>query len=73
MFGVDGVLIFQEPKTNVIIQLKEKCTPFMFKVHFRVHCVAHQTNLTIQTFSKLPLMSKIEVNLQSMYNYLYVL
>ncbi len=68
MFGVDGVLIFQGAKTNVIIQLKEKCTFFMFKVH----CVAHQTDLTIQTFSKLPLMSKIEVMLQSMYNYLYI-
>jgi hypothetical protein len=34
-----------------------------------VHCVAHQTNITIQTLSKLPLVSKIEAMLQSIYTY----
>jgi hypothetical protein len=68
MFSANDMLIFQGAKTNVIIQLKEKCTPFMFKVH----CVARQTNLTIQAFSKLPLMSKIEVMLHFMYKYLYI-
>jgi hypothetical protein len=35
----------------------------------RVHCVAHWTNLVIQTLSKLPLVAKIETMLQSIYTY----
>jgi hypothetical protein len=36
-FDVDGVLVFQGVKINVIMQFREKHAPFMFKVH----CVAH--------------------------------
>ncbi len=59
-FGADGVSIFQEAKICVITQLKEKHAPFMLRV---LHCIAHWTNLAIQIFSKLPLMSKIQVPL----------
>jgi hypothetical protein len=37
-----------------------------------VHCVAHQTNLVVQTLSKLLLVSKIEIMLQSIYTYYYL-
>jgi hypothetical protein len=63
-FGVDGMLIFQGAKINVIIKSKEKYAPFML----RVYCVAHRTNLIVHTFSKLLLVSKIEALLQFMYN-----
>ncbi len=64
-FGDDGVWIFQGDKNGVIPHLKEKHAPFMLWVHY----VAHQTNLVIQTFSKLPLISKIEALLKFKYNY----
>jgi hypothetical protein len=35
----------------------------------RVHCVAHWTNLVVQTLSKLILVAKIEIMLQSTYTY----
>ncbi len=34
-----------------------------------VHCMAHRTNLVVQTLSALSLVSKIESLLASMYNY----
>jgi hypothetical protein len=58
---------FQGVKNGLIPHLKEKRAPFMLWVHY----VAHQTNLVIQTLSKLPLISKIEVLLKVMYNYYY--
>jgi hypothetical protein len=61
-FGVDGLSIFQRAKNGVIAHLKEKHVPFMLWVHY----VAHQTNLVIQTVSKLPLISKIEALLKFM-------
>jgi len=64
-FGVDGLSIIQGAKNGVIPHLKEMHGPFMLWVHY----VAHQTNLVVQTLSKLPLISKIEVLLKFMYNY----
>jgi hypothetical protein len=64
-FGIDGVSIFQGAKNGLIPHLKEKHVPFMLWVHY----VAHQTNLVIQTLSRLPLIFKIEALLKSMYNY----
>jgi hypothetical protein len=55
-FGAYGVSIFQGAKSGVTAQLKEKFAPYMLGVH----CVAHQTNLAIQTLLKLPLIFKIE-------------
>jgi len=60
-FGANGILVFHGVKNVVTTQLKEKFAHYMLGVH----CVAHQTNLTIQTLSKLPLMFKIEAMLQS--------
>jgi hypothetical protein len=67
-FGVDGVLIFQGAKSGVTTQLKKKFAPYMLGVH----CVEHQANLVVQTLSKLPLVSKIEVMLQSIYTYCFL-
>jgi hypothetical protein len=39
----------------------------------KVHCVAHWTNIVIQMLSKLPLVSKIKILLQFVYNYYYML
>jgi hypothetical protein len=64
-FGANGVLVLQGVKTNVVTQLKKTHTPFMLGVH----CFAHKTNLVVQMFSKLLLMSKIEALLQYVYNY----
>jgi hypothetical protein len=36
-FGVDGMLVFQGAKINVIIKLKEKYAPFMLKVYYVAH------------------------------------
>jgi hypothetical protein len=51
-FGANGILIFQGVKSGVTTQLKEKFSPYTL----RVHCVAHWTNLAIQTLPKLFLM-----------------
>ncbi len=67
-FGANGVSIFQGAKIGVTTQLKEKFSPYMLGVH----CVAHRTNLVIQTLSKLPLVSKIETMLQSIYTYYFL-
>jgi hypothetical protein len=64
-FGANGIWDFKGAKSGVTTQLKEKFAPYMVGVH----CVPHQTNLIIQTLSKLPLMFKIEAMLQSIYTY----
>jgi hypothetical protein len=64
-FFADRVSVFQGVKNDVTTQLKEKFTPYMLGEH----CVAHRTNLIIQTLSKPPLVSVIEMMLQSIYTY----
>ncbi len=68
-FSVDGVLIFQGAKSGVTTQLKNKFAPYMLGVHY----VAHQTNPVVQTLSKLPMVSKIELMLQSIYTYCFLI
>jgi hypothetical protein len=53
-FGLDGVAMFIGMQACGG-QLKFKYTPLMIMVH----CMAHQTNLTIKIFSTLPLVSKL--------------
>jgi hypothetical protein len=67
-FGANGISIFKGVKSGVTTQLREKFAPYMVEVP----CAAHQTNLTIQTLSKLPLVSKIEAMLQSIYTYYFL-
>jgi hypothetical protein len=54
-FGLDGVAMFIGMHTCGG-QLRFKSTPFMIMVH----CMAHQTNLTIKILSTLPIVSKLE-------------
>jgi hypothetical protein len=53
--GLDGVAMFIGMHACGG-QLRFKSTPFMIMVH----CMAHQTNLTIKILSTLPLVSKLE-------------
>jgi hypothetical protein len=53
-FGVNGVIMFQVLKTNVIVELMHKHNPHIVDIH----CMAHQCNLVIQTTSTLILVYK---------------
>ncbi len=55
-------------KNCVIAQIMQKHAPFVSGVH----CMAHRTNLVVQTLNALDLVSKIEDLLASMYNYLFI-
>jgi hypothetical protein len=50
-FGSNGVVVFISVHSGVTTQIYKRATPFMFFIH----CVAHWTNLIVQTFSKQPL------------------
>lgn len=64
-FEVDKVIVFHSVKNGVMTQLMQKYVPFVSGVQ----CMAHCTNLVVQTFNNLNLVSKIEFLLVSMYNY----
>jgi hypothetical protein len=55
-FGIDGVAMFIGMHTCGVSQLRFKSTPFMTMVH----CMAHQTNLTMKILFTLSLVSKLE-------------
>jgi type III secretory pathway component EscU len=63
-FNVDGMTTFEGNKIDIQPSFKEKDAPFMFNLH----CVAHKTNLVVQTLSELSLVSKIVSLLHLMYN-----
>jgi len=56
-FGVDGITIFQGTKIRVIIQLKEKHTPYFIGVHYMA------SYFVIPTLSTLSITQKIEAML----------
>ncbi len=56
-FGLDGVAMFIGMH-RCGGQLRFKSTPFMIMI--MVHCMAHQTNLTIKILSILLVVSKLE-------------
>lgn len=64
-FGVDKITIFHNVKSGVMTQLMQKYIPFVSDVH----CMAHRTNIVVQTLNTLSLVSKIEFLFVSMYNY----
>jgi hypothetical protein len=64
-FGVDGVITFQGLRSRIIVQIQQQYAPFVIGVH----CMAHQINLAVQTFSHLPLISRIETFWQCLYVY----
>jgi hypothetical protein len=55
-FDVNGVNTFQDLRLGVTIQIQRQYVPFVVDVH----CVAHQTNIVVQTLSNLPLVFYIE-------------
>ncbi len=64
-FGVDGVSAFQGLRYGVISQIQWQYVPFVTSAH----CMAHWTNLTIQTLPHLRSLSRIEALLQCLYVY----
>ncbi len=57
--------MFTNVHNGVTIQIIKKATPFMLTIH----CVAHQTNPTMQTFFMQPSVHKLEDLLQTTYTY----
>jgi hypothetical protein len=64
-FGRDGVNVFQGGKTRITKQIKDSWAPFSMGVH----CVAHRTNLVIQSLTYLVFMAWIKMFMQNMYGY----
>ena len=64
-FGADGVSTFQGAKTGVTVQLVTKHAPFMVGVH----CMAHRTNLAVQTLSEFEVVRHVEDVLAALYSY----
>jgi hypothetical protein len=64
-FGANKMTIFQGLKFGVTTQLMHKHALFVSNVHVMAHC----TNLVVQTFSGLTLVTKIETLLIGMYNF----
>jgi hypothetical protein len=64
-FGTNGVIVFQGLKNGVTTKMMQNHVPFMSGVH----CMAHCTNLVVQTLSNLSLVGKIENLSASMHNY----
>jgi hypothetical protein len=62
-FGANNETIFQGLKRNVTVQLMNNHNPYIF------HCMAHQCNLVVQTFSSLFLVAKTENLFASMKTY----
>lgn len=60
--GYDASSVFQDHRTRVTQQFKEKATPFITWVH----CFAHKTNLAVITLSNVLLVHRLEL-LQSFY------
>jgi hypothetical protein len=55
--------MFQGHCIGITTQVKENTTPYFIGVH----CMAHQTNLTIITLLKMPFVFHIEAMLYSLY------
>jgi hypothetical protein len=64
-FGSNGVVVFTSVCSGVTTVIFHKVVLLMLVVH----CVAHMINLVVQTFSKQPLVQKIERLLHSTYTY----
>ncbi len=55
-FGVDGVNVFQRTRTSVTKQIHDSYAPN----YLGIHCMAHEINLVVQTFSSLFLVICLE-------------
>jgi hypothetical protein len=63
--GANGRSMFIGCRISVSMRMKEKLAPYLVVVH----CCAHHTNLTIQTFSSLSIVHRLEDLLQSFHSY----
>lgn len=61
--GCNDNIVFQDHRTRVTQQFKEKVVPFVM----RVHCFAHKTAITIITLFDVSLMHPLEFLLHSLY------
>jgi len=64
-FRTNDINVFQNTKSNVTKQIQDDYAPFSTGVH----CMAHQTNLAMQTLSAIPLVKCIESLLQTLHAY----
>jgi len=55
-FSVDGVSTFQDLKTEVTTQIREKWAPFSLGAS----SVSHKINLVVEILNKYPMVSKLE-------------
>jgi hypothetical protein len=61
--GTDDISTFQGVRSKVITLLRTQHAPYFT----RIHCMAHRTNLIMQSLSSMPMVSKLENLLQSLY------
>jgi len=67
LLGVNGVSMFQGVKLGLIVLPKTQQAPYLIKIH----CMANQTNLVVQSLSSMLMVSKLENVLQSLYGYFF--
>jgi hypothetical protein len=61
----NGVFTFQGVKSRVIVLMKTQQAPFLIGIHY----MPHKTNLMVQSLFSMPMVSKLEDLLQSLYGY----
>jgi hypothetical protein len=65
--STDGISTFQGVRYKVITLLRTQHAPYFIGIH----CMAHITNLIMQSLSSMPMVSKLEDLLQSLYGYFF--
>jgi len=66
-FGVDGVNVFQGVHSGVICQMQDNYSPHLEGIH----CMAHRTNMVVQTLFQIPIVKSIKDLLQSLYSFFF--
>jgi hypothetical protein len=61
----NGASRFQGVKYGIIFVMRTEQTPYFIEIHY----IAHKTNLVIQNFSIIPMVSKLRDLLQTLYGY----
>jgi hypothetical protein len=61
----NGASRFQGVKYGIIIVMIIEQTPYLIEIHY----MAHKTNLVIQNFSIIPMVSKLKELLKTLYGY----
>lgn len=63
----NGALRFQGVKYGIIVVMRTKQTPYLIEIHY----MACKTNLVIQNFSIMPIVSKLNDLFQTLYGYFF--